>query len=95
VGRGADTSKSDDGSSPSVQTDAMVRTWRRCKDVSSLEFAQMLLEHQAVIHASSHVGEPPLIVGLEHGRIEVIRLLLTRGADLKCVNIWVGPPLSR
>jgi ankyrin repeat protein len=66
---------------------------------------QLLLQHGAQIDFEGHEGETPLLLAAAGGHHEVVRLLLTEGADVNHgdeVNImtqvlepWCSRPLSR
>ena len=45
-------------------------------------------------HASSQYGETALIVAITHDRVDIVRLLLDHGADVKAIA-EVSPPSRR
>ena len=58
-----------------------------------LEIVQMLLEHNADIHAQNDMGNTALHIAASHGRTNVLQLLLNHGADLNAKDNKGSTPL--
>lgn len=59
---------------------------------STVEFAEFLIQHGAHVNARSNFGDTPLHLHTLHGRVGVVRRLLTANADPNALNNrWSSP----